>query len=82
MVTDGDVSPRGDVIVIRTYQRILAYARPAGGTLEAALAAAPCAIPGPDERQGEAVAISRDSRAVFTTSEGEDPKIYRLEIAG
>jgi hypothetical protein len=77
-VTSGDVSPAGDVLALRTYTQVLLYRRPPGTTLEAALAAPPCARPGPDERQGESITFAAGADALYTVSEGEKPVIHRL----
>jgi hypothetical protein len=77
-VTSGDVSPAGDVVALRTYTRVLLYRRAAGSSLEAALAAPPCARPGPDERQGESITFAAGAAALYTVGEGEKPMIHRL----
>jgi hypothetical protein len=77
-VTSGDVSPAGDVVALRTYTQVLLYRRPPGSPLEAALAAPPCARPGPDERQGESITFAFGAQALYAVGEGETPVIHRL----
>ena len=80
--TAGDVSPAGDAIALRTYSRVLLFARPPGSTVAAALATAPCAVPGPPEQQGESVAFAADARSLFTVSEGVDAELHELSEPG
>ena len=68
--TAGDFSPSGDLFVIRTYDTAYAWRRPAGTTVDAALATAPCPLPVRSEGQGEAFGFNRDGTGYFTLSEG------------
>ena len=78
LATGGDVSADGRVIAIRTYGSVLAWRRPPGTSLAAALRAKPCASPTPlREGQGEALALTRDGRAFFTVPEGLHAPIRR-----
>ena len=72
-VTGADISPSGDLILVRTYSAVLAFARRPGTTVAAALAAPPCFAP-----QGEAVGFAADGRAYFTLSEGAHPALHRV----
>ena len=69
MATAADISPDGSTILVRTYQQVLAYPRPAGGSLADAFAAAPCNAPQVSEPQGEAIAFAADGSGYSTTSE-------------
>jgi hypothetical protein len=68
--TAGDFSPSGDLFAIRTYDTAYAWRRPAGTTMDAALATAPCPLPVRSEGQGEAFGFNRDGTGYFTLSEG------------
>lgn len=93
LVTAADVSPDGSVAVVRTYQALVLVERAAGTTLADAVLGAHCLVPGPEEPQGEAVAITADGTAILTATEvqravdnGELPvgatsPIQRLTIA-
>lgn len=68
--TAGDFSPSGDLFAIRTFNTAYAWRRPAGTTVDAALATAPCPLPVRSEGQGEAFGFNRDGTGYFTLSEG------------
>ena len=68
--TAGDFSPSGDLFAIRTYDTAYAWRRPAGTTVDAALATAPCPLPVRSEGQGEAFGFNRDGTGYFTLGEG------------
>jgi 5'/3'-nucleotidase SurE len=70
IVTGADVSPDGNIVLVRTYRRVLAFFRPAGKPLTAAFGVDPCLAPQTNEPQGEAVGFSADAKAYFTISEG------------
>lgn len=69
LVTGGDVAPDGSFVLLRTYQSVLAFARPPGTPLGAALFGAPCLAPSPVEPQGEAIAITANGSSYVTASE-------------
>ena len=66
--TGGDISPDGSLIAIRSYDAAYAWRRPAGTTVEEALATTPCALPIRAESQGEAFAFFSDGTGYFTLS--------------
>ena len=68
-ITAGDVHPKAEGILLRTYTSLFFYPMTAGQTLEAALAAPPCEVPVMLELQGEAVAFTADGRGYVTASE-------------
>jgi hypothetical protein len=80
LVTGGDVSPDGSVILLRTYLSIAAYARPEGQPLAAAFDQTPCAAPRADEPQGEAVGFLADGSAYVTISEGVAQPLNRVAV--
>jgi hypothetical protein len=80
LVTGGDVSPDGSVVLLRSYGSVLAYARPDGAPLADALAAAPCLAPSVDEQQGEALAFLADGTAYVTISEGAAAPVNRFAV--
>jgi 5'/3'-nucleotidase SurE len=76
LITGADVSPDGSLVLVRTYRRVLAFARPRGKPLAAAFAVDPCGAPQADERQGEAVGVTADGNGYVTISEGEHAPIH------
>ena len=86
LVTGADISRDGSVVVLRTYKEVRAYARPEGATVAEALAGEPCAVPVPDEPQGEAVAVSAAGDALLTISElgptpaGDPLPVHRIGL--
>ena len=75
--TGGDISPAGDLIVIRSYDSVYAWRRPVGTTVEEAFATAPCSLPVRTEAQGEAFAFFSDGTGYFTLSEGTNEQLSR-----
>ena len=80
-VTGADIAPDGSIVLLRTYQSVLAYARGDGQSVASALEAAPCFAPQVDEPQGEAVAFTGAGDAYVTVSEGGSQPIHRVELA-
>ena len=80
MVTGGDVSPDGSVVLLRTYRSVLVFSRGEDQTLAEALLEPPCFAPQAEETQGEAIAFTGDGRAYVTISEGSNPTIHRVEL--
>lgn len=76
LVTGADVSPDGSIVLVRTYRRVLAFARPKGRPLTDAFRVDPCSAPQIDETQGEAVGFLADGTGYVTTSEGEHAPIH------
>jgi hypothetical protein len=82
LVTGGDAAPDGETVVLRTYTSVLVFPRPAGRPLHEALAASRCTGASAAEQQGEAIAVTADSRGYVTISEGTQPPVNRFEITG
>lgn len=80
-VTGADITSDGAVVVLRTYQSVLAFTRATGQTVVDALRTEPCFAPRADEAQGEAVAFTADGSAVVTISEGISQRVHRATIA-
>ena len=72
------MSPDGNVVLVRTYRRVLAFVRPKGAPLAAAFGVDPCSAPQADERQGEAVGFAADGTSYFTISEGANAPIHHF----
>jgi hypothetical protein len=80
-VTGADVSPDGRLVVVRTYQAVLAFERPTGAPLAEAFTTPPCTAPQRAEPQGEAIAVTAAGDAYVTISEGEAPPVHRFAIS-
>ena len=80
-ITGGDVHPAGHGVLVRTYDRLLHYAKAPDQSVAAALAARPCEVPVADEMQGEAVAWLADGSGYVTMSEGEAEELHVVTCA-
>lgn len=81
--TAGDVTARGDVVLLRTYGAALVWPREADQTLaEAIVGNTPCQAPTAVETQGEAIAVDPDAGGYRTISEGVRPPVNRFTAAG
>jgi hypothetical protein len=79
-VTAGDVGANGQVVGIRTYARVLVWARDEGQSVaEALVHNAPCEAPVAVEVQGEALAFTPDG--YVTVSEGAQPTLHRFRAS-
>lgn len=68
-VTAADVSPSGDALLVRLYNRLLIARRAPGASFESLFTAPFAEVPVADEAQGEAVAFFADGGGFFTASE-------------
>ena len=75
-----DISPDGSTVLVRTYQGVLGFRRPAGRPVAEAFSAAACAAPSVSEAQGEAIAFSVDGASYVTVSEGSAPPVHRFTV--
>lgn len=78
LVTAGDISPGGDLIILRTYTRVLLWPRPAGLPIGEALTRAPISLMAPDQPQGEGITFGADGRSWLGAGEA-DPSLFRAE---
>lgn len=72
----GDISPSGDLIIVRRDDNASVWLRAAGTDLWDAFSGTECAVSVASEPQGEAVCFDSDSCGYYTTSEGDDQPIY------
>lgn len=69
-LTAADVSPCGDAVLLRMYNRLVELKLPAGeADFEKIFTATPVDVPVAADPQGESVAYSADGRSFFTSSE-------------
>ena len=76
LATSGDIAPSGNAIVIRTYNSVLLWARPAGIGVGEVLAVPPHVLTPPAELQGEAIAFAADGLGWYTVAEGSAATIF------
>lgn len=75
--TGGDISPRLDRVVVRTYTDAYEWTV-TGGDVAAAFAGSPRRTALPETTQGEAVAYDLDGTTLLTTTEGARSAVHRL----
>jgi hypothetical protein len=81
-VTGADISSDGSLILLRTYQAVLAFPRATGESVVDALKRPSCDAPQVDEGQGEAISVAADGSRYSTISEGVNQPINTFSIAG
>jgi hypothetical protein len=81
LVTAGDVSADGRVIVLRGYDRVAVWVRRGRERLTTTLRRSPCLSPTSlgDEGQGEAIALDRHGTSFLTVAEGS-PAVLRRYV--
>ena len=81
LVTAGDVSADGRVIVLRGYDRVAVWARRGRERLTTTLARPPCLSPTSlaGEGQGEAIALDRRGTSFATVAEGSPALLRRYD---
>jgi hypothetical protein len=80
IVTGADLSPDGSTVLVRTYDRVVAFSRPKHGTMAAAFRRPPCDAPQIDEPQGEALGFAANGASYFTISEGRGEAVHRFTV--
>lgn len=76
LATGADITPRGNLIAVRTYGEIQIWPRPCEWSVEEALSKQPCGVASKNEQQGEAIAFGKDGDHYITVSEGKYPKVW------
>jgi hypothetical protein len=79
--TAADAHPCGLAFLLRTNNTLYEFRISEGESFEALFLATPNILPFGDEQQGEAVAYSSNGLSYFTTSEGTNPPIHRVDCA-
>jgi hypothetical protein len=77
LTTGGDVHPKAESVLLRTYTAVLLYLLEPGERVGEALGRAPCVLEAPIERQGEAIAWTIDGAGWFTVGESSMPPVFR-----
>jgi hypothetical protein len=76
MATGGDISPDGQLIIIRGYFGASVWVRPKDGPLWEAFKSEECEVPIIIESQGEAICFDANGTGYYTTSENKRQPIY------
>ena len=74
-----DVSPRGDLVLLRTYDQAFVWRREAGQPLVSAFEGKRCEVPVAKEPQGEAATFDEAGRGYYTLSENKNQPLYYFE---
>jgi hypothetical protein len=74
--TGGDISPDGQMIIVRGYFAASVWLRPKEGPLWRAFEGEECKVPLIVESQGEAICFVENGTGYFTTSENKRQPIY------
>jgi hypothetical protein len=82
LVTAGDVSADGRIVVLRGYDRLAVWARHGREPLTTTLRRVPCLSPTPlaGEGQGEAIALDRRGASFTTVAEGSPAVLRRYTV--
>lgn len=80
MPTAMDMSADRSMLAVQNYNKLLVYTRPRGGSILDTLATTPIAIYLPPLKQMEAVCFSRDSKAIYVSTEKLPAPILRLDV--
>jgi len=79
LVTSGDISPDGSMVLIRSYTTAYLWMRSNGESVVECIQREPCSVPLSLDRHGEAIAFSPDGQSYYTVSEGLEPEILRFD---
>lgn len=75
--TGGDISPRRDRLVVRTYAEAFEWTIAPGESIASAVGRPPARIPlAPTTRGGEAISYTRDGSSLVTTTEGRFTPVH------
>jgi hypothetical protein len=81
-ITAADVSADGKQVLVRNYEKVFYWRRNAAEPIWQTLKRAPLELPYKQEKQGEAIAFTRDGKGYYTTSEGVYAPIYYYKTPG
>jgi hypothetical protein len=78
-LTGGDISPCGNALLLRMYNRVVELRMQPGQGFESVFTASVRALPTPVENQGEAVAWSLNGKSYLTASEGSGQQLHKVD---
>ncbi|RWY55527.1 hypothetical protein [Mucilaginibacter gilvus] len=79
-ITAGDISKDGMTILLKSYEKVYYWQRQPNEPAWRAMQRPPRELPYKQEKQGEAIGFTPDSKGYYTTSEGVFAPIYYYEI--
>ncbi len=80
LFTGSTFASTGDRVALRTYTHAFVYPVLGNEPLARALERPPCVVESPPEPQGEAIAFTRDGRALRFASEGNGVPFYEVSL--
>jgi hypothetical protein len=81
-ITAADISADGKQILVKSYEKVYYWQRAASEPIWQVLKKAPRELTYKQEKQGEAIAFTRDGKGYYTTSEGIYAPIYYYTTPG
>jgi hypothetical protein len=79
-ITAGDISPKGDQILVKSYRKVYYWQRPPGEPVWKILRQQPHILPYIIERQGEGIGFALDGRSYYCVSEGIRPELFHYML--
>jgi hypothetical protein len=79
-ITAGDISHKGDQILMKSYRKVYYWRRPAGEPVWKTLQHTPSVLPYIVEQQGEAIGFTIDGKSYYCVSEGVRPELFYYKI--
>jgi hypothetical protein len=79
-ITAGNISPKGDQILLKSYRKVFYWRRPQGEHVWVTLQRRPLALPYLIEGQGEAICFTPDGKGYYTISEGLHPQLFHYKV--
>lgn len=79
-ITAGDISKDGSQILLKNYERVYYWKRPAGVPVWQVMTQKPAKLYYKSEKQGEAIGFTPDGKGYYTASEGVGEPVYYYRI--
>jgi len=79
-ITAGDISPKGDQILLKSYRKVYYWRRPPGEHVWITMQRKPMNLPYLIEGQGEAIGFTPDGKGYYTISEGHYPQLFYYKV--
>jgi len=79
-ITAGDIAPKGDQILLKSYRKVFYWRRPPGEHVWITMQRKPLNFPYLIEGQGEAICFAPDGKGYYTISEGRYPQLFYYKM--
>ena len=79
-ITSGDIAPKGDQVLIKSYTKVFYWRRLPGEHVWQTLQRRPVILPYLIEEQGEAICFTPDETGYYTISEGLYPRLFYYKV--